>query len=126
MNASLKILIAEDDRFLTRAYQVKLSAVGFAVQVAADGEETLKLLAEIKPDMLLLDLMMPKKNGFEVLEAMKKDASLKSIPVIILSNLGQDQDIQRGKDLGAVDYLVKTNVKLDAVVQKIKQYLPPQ
>ena len=118
------ILVVEDDRFLSKAYQAKLSKEGLAVTAALDGEEAIKAVSQAVPDVILLDLMLPKKNGFEVLEAIRKDARLAAVPVIILSNLGQDSDIERGKALGAVDYLVKTNVKLDGVLQKIKQYLP--
>lgn len=118
------ILVIEDDQFLTKAYQAKLSRVGMVVETAADGDAGMAKIQALKPDLILLDLMLPKKNGFEVLEQVQANAELKNIPVIVLSNLGQDTDIEKGKQLGAVDYLVKTNVKLDAVVEKIRAHLP--
>lgn len=119
-----KVFIVEDDAFLSKAYQAKLAREGMNVETAADGEVALRQIPGAKPDIILLDLMLPKVNGFEILEKIKKNEELKNVPVIILSNLGQDADIERGKALGAIDYLVKTNVKLDDVVRKIKQYLP--
>lgn len=118
-----KILLVEDDKFISRAYSDGLGRAGFEVAVAYDGVEAIKKLQDDKPDIILLDLIMPIKNGFEVLEEVKADDQLKDIPVLILSNLGQDTDIQKGKDLGAVDYLIKSNFSMTEVTEKIKKCL---
>ncbi len=117
------ILVAEDDRFLANAYRVKFGKVGIEVKIAVDGEEALTLLKEFQPDLILLDLMMPKKDGFYVLEKLAEDAKWKTIPVIVASNLGQSEDITRAKDLGARDYFIKADSSLEQVVEKIKGYL---
>lgn len=122
-NNKYKILLAEDDKFISRAYTDGLGRAGFEVIVAADGVEAAKKLQETKPDLILLDLIMPEKNGFEFMAEIKMDKNLKKVPVIILSNLGQDSDIQKGKELGAIDYLVKSNLSLEEVIEKVKFHL---
>lgn len=122
-DAKQKILVAEDDIFLKKILQTKLNLKGFEVISAINGEETLKKIIEEKPDLVLLDLMMPKKNGFEVMEELKKSHPEIKIPIIILSNLGQESDIERGKKLGAVDYLIKANFSINNVVEKVVKYL---
>lgn len=117
------ILIAEDDRFLAKAYEAKLESSGFVVDLARDGEETLKKMKDAKPDIVLLDLVMPNKNGFEVLEEVQKDAALKKIPIIIVSNLGQEADVKRGMELGATDYLVKAEFSLQQVADLVSSKL---
>ncbi|MBU2612853.1 response regulator [Patescibacteria group bacterium] len=114
-----KILIAEDDKFLAKAYEAKLEKSGFEVTIAKDGEEALRMMKETKPDLVLLDLVMPVKNGFEVLEEISKDATLKKIPIIIVSNLGQEADVMHGKELGVADYLVKAEYSLQQVTDLI-------
>lgn len=118
-----KILLAEDDQFLVRTLKEKLIAEGFEVTVAGDGAEAMAELSEQKPDIVLLDLMMPVKNGFDVLKEMKKSEAMKNIPVVILSNLGQESDIEKGRELGAVDYLVKAKISMREVVEKVRKYL---
>jgi DNA-binding response OmpR family regulator len=118
-----KILVAEDDKFLANAYRVKLTKGGFEVQIAQDGQEALSAMKTAKPSLVLLDLMMPVKDGFATLTEMKKDPELKNIPVIIASNLGQKEDIDRGMGLGAVDYVVKSDLSLDTLIQKIKGFI---
>jgi len=120
---NVKVLIVEDDVMLNKIYQTKLGIVGYKVFAAYDGEEGIKKMEETLPNIVLLDLMLPKKNGFEVLETVKQNIKLNHIPVIILSNLGQGDDIERGKALGADDFLVKSNVKLEMVLEKIEQVL---
>ena len=120
---NVKVLIVEDDVMLNKIYQTKLGIVGYKVFAAYDGEEGIKKMEEALPNIVLLDLMLPKKNGFEVLETVKQNIKLNHIPVIILSNLGQGDDIERGKALGADDFLVKSNVKLEMVLEKIEQVL---
>ena len=120
---NVKVLIVEDDVMLNKIYQTKLGIVGYKVFAAYDGEEGIKKMEEMLPNIVLLDLMLPKKNGFEVLETVKQNIKLNHIPVIILSNLGQGDDIERGKALGADDFLVKSNVKLEMGLEKIEQVL---
>ena len=117
------ILLAEDDQLLREMYTLKLQNEGYAVVAAEDGEVCMTALAKQKPALVLLDVIMPKRDGFSVLEAMKKDATLKNIPVILLTNLGQEHDIERGKKLGANDYLVKANLTPGQVVDKVKAIL---
>ncbi len=117
------ILIAEDDTFLANAYRMKLKKAGYKVTIARDGEEAIKKVKEEKPDLILLDLVMPNKDGFETLEALKKDAKHKDVPVVITSNLGQKEDIEKCKKLGARDYIVKSDIALEELVGKIEEYL---
>lgn len=118
-----KILVVEDDKYLSGAYKVKLLKMGFEVRTAADGEEALAVLAEFIPDLILLDLVMPRKDGFATLEEIKKNDKWKSIPVLIATNLGQKEDVERGMKLGAIDYLVKTDTSVDDFVNKVKSIL---
>lgn len=118
-----KILIIEDDRFMRKIYANKLRREGFNVIEAIQGEEGWHKIVYEKPDLVLLDLVLPMKNGFEVLADMKRDKTAKKIQVIILSNLSQSPDIQRGLELGADDYLVKTAVSLSEIVEKVKEVL---
>jgi two-component system phosphate regulon response regulator PhoB/two-component system alkaline phosphatase synthesis response regulator PhoP len=115
------ILVAEDDRFLANAYRVKLTKAGFNVTIASDGAETVELLRKSIPDVLILDLVMPKKDGFTVLAEVKKDPVLSKVPVIVASNLGQKEDIDKAKSLGANDYIVKTDMSLNDIIEKIKK-----
>ncbi len=123
METKKKILLAEDDKFISRAYNAGLGRAGFEMIIAFDGEEAMEKIRSEKPDMVLLDLMMPRKNGFEVLEEIKADNDLKNIPVIILSNLGQEMDVEKGKKLGAIDYLIKSNLSMKEVIDIVKSYL---
>ena len=118
-----KILLAEDDKFISIAYRHGLEQAGFEVVLASDGQQAMEKARAEKPDLILLDIIMPVKNGFDVLQDLKADADLKEIPVIILSNLGQSTDIKRGQELGAADYLIKANHSLEDVINKVKQYL---
>lgn len=114
-----KILLIEDDLPLLRMYQVAFSSSGHTFLHAADGEEGLKVAEKEKPDIILLDLVMPKRNGFEVLESLKNNKDLDKIPVICLTVLHQEEDMQRAKKLGAVDYIVKTDTDPMDVVKKV-------
>lgn len=118
-----KILLAEDDLFLQRMYATKLSKEGITVVSAADGEKALALLREQAVDLALLDILMPKKDGFEVLEAMKADPQLKNIPVIMLTNLGEEDDVKRARRLGASDYMIKAHFLPSEVIGVVKKYL---
>lgn len=117
-----KILIAEDDHFLANAYRVKLEKEQFEVQVASDGDECLKMIKKDKPDVLVLDLIMPMKDGFSVLEELRKDDTYKKLPIVVASNLGQAEDIERSKSLGANDYIIKSHMSLDDIVKIIRKY----
>ncbi len=118
-----KILLAEDDKFISLAYRDGFKRAGFEVVWASDGKEAVEKAQKEKPDLIILDLIMPTMNGFEALEKIKADKDIKNIPVIIMSNLGQETDIQKGRELGAVDYLIKSNFSMKEVVSKIEKYL---
>ena len=117
------ILIIEDDKFLRELIAQKLIKEGFEISEAVDGEEGIKKIKEEKPDLVLLDLILPGIDGFEVLSKMKEDPALASIPVIILSNLGQKEDVEKGLKLGAVDYLIKAHFTPGEIIEKIKAAL---
>ena len=118
-----KILIVEDDKFLRELITQKLIREDFEVSEAVDGEEGIKKIKEEKPDLILLDLILPGIDGFEVLSQMKKESTLVSTPVIILSNLGQKDDVERGLKMGAVDYLIKAHFTPGEIIDKIKAAL---
>ena len=118
-----RILVAEDDRFLRKAAEMALKRQGYTVLTAADGEEALRAAQSELPDLILLDLIMPKLNGFDVLQALKKEAPTAKIPVIVLSNLGQDRDVQQAMDAGATAYFIKTDLSLQALVQRVEETL---
>ena len=118
-----KILLAEDDKFLSTAMGDKLIREGFAVLRASNGIDAVALAKAERPDLVLLDIIMPQKTGFEVLSELRLDPSTRNIPVMVLSNLGQEVDIKKARDLGAIDYLVKSDVEMKVVVAKIKEAL---
>jgi len=118
-----RILLAEDDRFLRKAAEATLRQNGFVVLAAVDGEEALRLARAEAPDLVLLDLIMPKMQGFEVLRALKQDPATAGIPVIVLSNLGQDSDVQRALEAGAAAYLIKANLPLHDLVLRVRATL---
>ncbi|MCX6791263.1 MAG: response regulator [Candidatus Gribaldobacteria bacterium] len=117
------ILLIEDEEIMSGLLQKKLSDVGYKVTVARDGEEGINLLKQEKPDLVLTDIVMPKKDGFEVLEAMKADPQLSNIPVIVISNSGQPVELERVKHLGARDWLIKTEFDPKEVIEKIKKII---
>lgn len=124
MTLKNKILLIEDELYLLKIYGNKLRRNDFDVSIATTGDEGLHKVMTDKPDLILLDLILPGgKDGFQVLEEIKKNPSTRKIPIIILSNLGQKSDIERGVALGAADYLVKADISLPNVVEKIKKYL---
>ncbi len=118
-----KILIVEDDKFLRELIVKKLAKEGYEVSEAIDGEEGIKKIKSEKPDLILLDLILPGMDGFEVLSKMKDDPLLSSIPVIILSNLGQKEDVEKGLKLGAIDYLIKAHFTPGEIIEKIRANL---
>lgn len=116
-------MIVEDDEHISKVYEIKFAREGFAVSVARDGIEAVTKIAAEKPDIILLDLMVPKKDGFGVLEDIKKIPELVHIPVLVLSNLGQKSDQERALGLGANEYLVKVDHPIQDVVEKVKGYM---
>jgi DNA-binding response OmpR family regulator len=117
------ILIVEDDLFLAEIYQKKFEIEGFKVSMANNGEKAVQDIKKKIPDLVLLDILLPKLDGFSVLEAVKADESTKDIPIILLTNLGQQDDVQRGLEKGAADYLIKTHFKPSEVVDKVRKVL---
>lgn len=120
-----KILVVEDDEFLSSLIKNRLLRENFEVQVAKDGEETIEILKTYHPDLVLLDIILPRKLGFEVLEEIRANPRLSHLPFMVLSNLGQDSDIQRAKELGAVDYFIKAKILIDDLIRRIKSFLAP-
>ncbi len=117
------VLLVEDDTFLANIYKTKFEMEGFKVTVAENGEIGLDEVKKKKPDIVLLDVLLPKMDGFTVLKHIKEDASLASTPVILLTNLGQKDDVEKGLELGAVDYLIKAHFKPSETVSKVKKAL---
>lgn len=115
-----KILIAEDDKFLANAYRVKLERENYDVRVVFDGNEIFNVLPDFLPDLIVLDLIMPVKDGFTTLKELKEDGSYKDIPVLVASNLGQSEDIVKATKLGATDYITKTDLSMKDFAQKVK------
>ena len=123
MTAGRRILLVEDDRFLRRACEASLRQRGFAVTVAGDGEEALQKVGAEAPDLILLDLLMPKLTGIEVLRALRAEEATRTIPVLILSNSSREQDLEEIKDLGVTDYLVKANLSLQELGDRVARLL---
>ena len=120
-NKKIDILIIEDDIFLADLYKSKFTLEGFKVYLAYDGEKGLEILKKNPIDIVLLDLVLPKMSGFDILKFMKTDNKLKQIPVVLLTNLSQKNDIDKGLNLGADDYLIKAHFMPSEVVEKIKK-----
>ncbi|MEA3293157.1 MAG: response regulator [Patescibacteria group bacterium] len=118
-----KILIIEDEDLLLNILEKKLSNKGYKVSVAVDGEEGLEKIRKVLPDLILLDILMPKKDGFEVLDEMRRDETIKDIPVIIISNSGQYVEIERIKKMGVKDWLVKTDFNPENVINKVEKQI---
>lgn len=119
----INVLIVEDDSFLANIYKTKFEMEGFKISVSENGEVALVDVKKKKPAIILLDILLPKLDGFAVLSKLKEDKDTKDIPVILLTNLGQKDDVQKGLDMGAVDYLIKAHFKPSEVVEKVKKVL---
>jgi DNA-binding response OmpR family regulator len=117
------VLLAEDDMFLSQLLSTRLARAGVNVIKASDGEQILKILETTKPDLILLDIILPRRSGFEVMEQMQSNPLLQKAPVVIISNLGQENDIARGKQLGALGYYVKAKTSIEDLIVKIQQFL---
>ena len=121
--AKESILIVEDDKFFRDLVSKKLEKNGFEMFLAADSKEALTILEEKKPSLIISDLILPGLDGFELISMLKKDDKTKGIPVIVLSNLGQKDEVERAMSLGAIDFMVKVNFTPDEIVDKIKKVL---
>lgn len=117
------VLIVEDDTFLANIYKTKFEMEGYKVSVSENGEIGLSDAKKKKPNIILLDILLPKMDGFTVLKNLKSDDEVKDIPVILLTNLGQKDDVEKGLELGAVDYLIKAHFKPSETVEKVKKVL---
>ncbi|MEK7657632.1 MAG: response regulator [Patescibacteria group bacterium] len=119
-----KILLVEDDPFLSSLLKNRLQKEDLEVVLAKDGEEALNRLREFSPALILLDLILPKKTGFEVMEEMASDPQInKGMPIIVISNLGQPEDVAKSKQLGAIEYFIKAKISIDELIGKIKTFL---
>lgn len=118
------LLLVEDEQFLANLLKSRLEKTGqIKIQIARDGLEALKFLKEDKFDLVLLDLILPKLSGFEILETIHSDPQLQNIPVMIISNLGQESDVSRGQSLGAVEYFIKARVSMEELMEQVKKFL---
>lgn len=117
------ILLVEDDSFLANIYKTKFELEGYQISVSNNGEDGLREAQKKSPDIILLDILMPKMDGFAVLEELKKSDKTKDIPVIMLTNLGQKEDVEKATELGAVDYLIKAHFKPSETLEKVKKAL---
>jgi len=118
-----KILLIEDDSLIIKIYSTRLKADGFEVISADNGEDGIAIAQKEMPDFILLDVMMPKMDGFKVLETLRAKDELKSIPIVVYSNLAQESEIQKAIDLGATEFIVKANISPTELVNKIKSYV---
>ena len=118
-----KILLVEDDQFLVRVYKLKLEKQGYEVIYLEDGREVLQTVRVEKPDLVVLDLILPKKDGVEVLKELKGNTETKDVPVLVLSQLGMPEDIEKSKEAGAIDHLVKSQNSFAEVVTEVKRIL---
>lgn len=117
------VLVVEDEDFLVRALKDNLTSEGYSVSVAMDGEAAIIEIAKKKPNIVLLDILLPKKNGFDVLKEIRSNPEWQLIPVVMLSNLGEDSEIKRALELGANDYFVKSQHPIQEVMDKVREYL---
>lgn len=118
-----KLLIVEDEPLLGNLLKQRFEKEGVETLLARDGEEALTILRATRPNLILLDIILPKISGFELLETMSADPSIEKAPVIITSNLGQDSDVKRGQSLGAIEYFVKAKISIEELVDHVKQVL---
>jgi len=118
------VLVVEDDPFYSKIYKTKLEKEKINAQLAGNGDQALDIIKKNGiPELILLDLLMPEKDGFQTVEDLKKDEKTKNIPIIILSNLSQEEDIKKVMDMGVTEYLIKANTPLQTVIDKIKSHL---
>ncbi|MFH1714228.1 MAG: response regulator [Candidatus Nealsonbacteria bacterium] len=120
---SKNVLLVEDEEAILEILRMELTEAGYEVSIARDGEEGLKLMKERNFDIILLDIIMPKKDGFEVMEEKQKDPKIKDIPLIIVSNSGQPVELNRAQELGAKDWLIKTEFDPKEIVEKVRKQI---
>ncbi len=118
-----QILLVEDEPMLANVLKQRLEKESYAVDLVRDGAEAVKALKATKPDLVLLDIILPKLSGFEIMEIMKSDPTMAQPPVVIISNLGQESDVLKGQTLGAVGYFIKAQLSVEDLVGKIKEFL---
>lgn len=118
-----RVLLVDDDLSLANSYQVRLETEGFEVRQCNDGEQALQMVQSFLPDVVLMDIMMPKLNGFDTLDNLQQMPNIKGLKIVILSALGQPEDVERAKSLGASDYLVKSQVVISDVVARLRELL---
>lgn len=123
--ANMNILIVEDDPLLVRIYSVRLKEEGFDVEISSDGNEAIESIKKKAPDYILLDLLMPRKDGFSFLEEFNALGLTKKPPVLVLTNLDKPEDVEKAKKLGAVDFIVKGNTNMDEIIARLKNATPP-
>ena len=123
MSESKRILLVEDDRFLRKAAEVRLRRAGYTVVTAADGEEAIATATAMRPDLVLLDLIMPRMQGLEVLRVLRTQPTMEGVPIVVLTNLSQDADRERAMTHGANGYLIKANMSLDALAEAVGEAL---
>lgn len=121
-----KILLIEDEPLLANLLKQRLEVNSFEVTLARDGEEGLKVLREMKPDLILLDIILPKISGFELMETLRSNVAFQQAPIVIISNLGQDSDIEKGQSLGAVGYFIKAKISIEDLVNQLKGFFDGQ
>jgi DNA-binding response OmpR family regulator len=117
------ILIVEDETLLANLLRQRFERDGYRVILARDGEEALQILKKVKPDLILLDIILPKISGFELMEKLKSDPTFSATPIVIVSNLSQESDIERGEMLGAIGYFVKAKLSIQELVQQVRNFL---
>ena len=118
-----KILVVEDDKFLSNAYHVKLTAQGYDVQETPDGKSGMELMESFGPDLVILDLVMPGKDGFWFLEELSKNDKLKKIPVLVVTNLGEESDKEKVATYNVVDYMIKSDTSVEDLVARVKKFV---
>lgn len=117
------VLVVEDDKFLGSAYKAKLTKAGFEVQISTDGVEAMEWLANNTPDIILLDLVMPRKDGFATLEEVRAQEKFQTLPIVVTSNLGQKEDLDKAKSLGATDYIIKSDMTMEGLIAKVNELI---
>jgi len=120
---NIKILVAEDDEVYGKVYLNKLTKEGYQVILVKDGKEAVEMTKKEKPNLILLDIIMPTMDGFEALKIIKSDPETKNIKVLVMSNLGQESDMARAKELGAEEYFVKASISISELIEKLKRYV---
>lgn len=123
MNEKKKILLIEDDQQISKVYEIQLKREGFITITSRDGDDAVEIFSKENPDLVVLDLMLPKRDGFGVLEYIRKTAKNKDVPILVISNLGQKGDRLRAMELGATSYMIKVDHPIKDIISTIKEHL---